>query len=197
MPEDRRGSEIRWLGDLLRRFTPVSCVPLHDFFVRTEEGRYGSPAAFGKALFEQFGEPPAEDARLSGAMSDVGLVRSLNEDNWGWLHLGRGVDLFVCADGMGGHDKGEVASQMAVDTICREARERLAQLEPITAEGLETLLEESFQRGNNGIKEHSERLRNDMGIPWWHRWWGRNASRSSPTSGILAATSCEMRSSTR
>ena len=163
VPEQLRGDELRWLGELLRRFTPVSAVKLHDFFVHTEEGGFASPADFGRALFEQFGEAPADDNGLAGAMSDVGLVRSLNEDNWGWLHLGRGVDLYVCADGMGGHDKGEVASQMAVETICREARARLAQLNPITAEALENLLEESFQRGNNAIKEHSEQLRNDMG----------------------------------
>jgi serine/threonine protein phosphatase PrpC len=64
---------------------------------------------------------------------------------------------------MGGHDKGEVASQMAVEILCREARARLAQAPDVTPERLENLLEESFQLGNNGIKEHSEVLRNDMG----------------------------------
>ena len=163
VPEPLRGAELRWLGDLLRRFTPLSAVALQDFFAQMEGGAFSSPAEFGRVLFEQFGTPPADDTGNDGAMSDVGLVRSLNEDNWGWTHLGRGVDLYVCADGMGGHDKGEVASQMAVDTICSEARARLARMDPITAEALENLLEESFQRGNNAIKEHSEQLRNDMG----------------------------------
>ncbi len=64
---------------------------------------------------------------------------------------------------MGGHDKGEVASQIAVETICREARARLVQLPNPNPEALEQLLEASFQAGNNGIKDYSERLRSDMG----------------------------------
>jgi protein phosphatase len=43
-----------------------------------------------------------------------GLVRPHNEDSLSWdLDLG----LYIVADGMGGHNAGEVASQMAVETI--------------------------------------------------------------------------------
>ncbi len=61
---------------------------------------------------------------VGSVMSDVGCVRTLNEDsarliessgrteNRGWLA--------VVADGMGGHSGGEVASQLAVETIAQE-----------------------------------------------------------------------------
>jgi len=50
----------------------------------------------------------------SASRSDVGNVRSLNED--AYLDLpSRG--LWVVADGMGGHEAGEVASQMVVSTL--------------------------------------------------------------------------------
>src|SRR5688572_18516838 len=48
-----------------------------------------------------------------GSRSDVG-PRKMNQDHFGWWpELG----LFVVADGMGGHNAGEVASHMAVEVI--------------------------------------------------------------------------------
>jgi serine/threonine protein phosphatase PrpC len=43
-----------------------------------------------------------------------GMKRELNEDNFGILHE---QGLYVVADGMGGHNAGEVASQIAIETI--------------------------------------------------------------------------------
>ena len=59
-----------------------------------------------------------------GASTDVGMVRQQNEDSF----LAEET-LFVVADGMGGHNAGEVASAFAVITLKAGARLGLIKLE--------------------------------------------------------------------
>ncbi|MCK9388139.1 MAG: protein phosphatase 2C domain-containing protein [Sulfuritalea sp.] len=63
----------------------------------------------------------AQDSRIGG--------RAINQDRVAWLATDDAV-LMVVADGMGGHLQGEVAAQMAVDTVTErfraEAQPRLA-----------------------------------------------------------------------
>jgi len=58
---------------------------------------------------------------LACLQSDVGCVRSNNEDNGRVVFAGNGNRglLVVVADGMGGYEAGEVASQTAVETIAQ------------------------------------------------------------------------------
>ncbi len=51
----------------------------------------------------------------SAGLSDVGKKRKGNEDS---LFLDDNLKLYVVADGMGGHQAGEVASRLVVETIC-------------------------------------------------------------------------------
>ena len=53
-------------------------------------------------------------------LSDIGMVRQNNEDEWVALpELG----LFALADGMGGHKAGDVAAQEAIRSLCSFVRE--------------------------------------------------------------------------
>ncbi len=59
---------------------------------------------------------------VSGGVTDVGRLRTNNEDSYRILEP---LNLFVLSDGMGGEAHGEVASSLAVETIvnyCTEAK---------------------------------------------------------------------------
>ena len=49
---------------------------------------------------------------MVGIVSDIGMVRNLNEDYAKYLEC-NDFKIYVVADGMGGHNAGEVASKMA------------------------------------------------------------------------------------
>jgi len=57
---------------------------------------------------------------VSGGVSDVGRVRTNNEDAF---RIVEAQNLFILSDGMGGEAHGEVASAMAVDTIAKYCAE--------------------------------------------------------------------------
>jgi len=58
----------------------------------------------------------------SGGATDVGMVRTNNED---CFRIVPSLELFVLADGMGGEAHGEVASALAVETVVKHCLEGL------------------------------------------------------------------------
>jgi PPM family protein phosphatase len=51
---------------------------------------------------------------MVGALSDIGNLRKTNEDYIGFFE-NENIKVYIVADGMGGHNAGEVASKVAVD----------------------------------------------------------------------------------
>ncbi|MEG3638503.1 PP2C family protein-serine/threonine phosphatase [Magnetococcus sp. PR-3] len=65
---------------------------------------------------------------LCVGLSDVGCVRTLNEDN---LRVEPSLGLMVVSDGMGGHDAGEVASELVVNSLDEFLHDRGDPTQPI------------------------------------------------------------------
>ena len=163
IPAGSRAGILSSVGALLRRYCDIEADDLSDFLQDVEGGGVPDVAQLGRAIEHRF-ETHAEVVYppVLGGMSDVGLTRQLNEDNWGWLRLSDRAKLYVVADGMGGHDGGEVASELAVRTLCEVAREREA-LAPEGEDAVENLLDESFQAANNTVKDAADQRGTDMG----------------------------------
>jgi serine/threonine protein phosphatase PrpC len=108
----------------------------------------------------------------SGALRDVGRVRSANQDSLFTLitTLPResndlAIGLFVVADGMGGHHGGEIASRMAISTIAHHVLSELVTpaLADGTTEALQPLIVGAVQAANRAIWEHAQSIGSDMG----------------------------------
>lgn len=106
------------------------------------------------------------------ALRDVGRVRSINQDSifamlttlpreGNDLPLG----LFIVADGMGGHQGGEVASRLAISTVAQHVMAELIvpALTDDSTEALQPLIIAAVQEANRVIWEQAQTVGSDMG----------------------------------
>ncbi|MDQ6420827.1 Stp1/IreP family PP2C-type Ser/Thr phosphatase [Paenibacillus sp. LHD-117] len=87
---------------------------------------------------------------LTANRSNIGRVRQVNEDQCWVGSLGGGIAIAVVADGMGGHQAGDVASQTAVDTF-RGAFEQHADKQSLTEQEGKMLIRQAIAEANETI----------------------------------------------
>lgn len=90
-------------------------------------------------------------------LTDTGRVRTHNEDYFACMDLREGT-LFIVADGMGGHDAGEVASRLAVETTAREVHKT-----GNTGKSAMKVLEQAVQRANLEVLREGSSKGSNMG----------------------------------
>ncbi|MBN2393585.1 MAG: Stp1/IreP family PP2C-type Ser/Thr phosphatase [Anaerolineae bacterium] len=107
-----------------------------------------------------------------GCRTDVGQVRSLNEDSLLTLHItpifhsiSQPVGIFAVADGMGGHEAGDIASQIVIRTVAQQAVQAI--FEPAAGEHLLPEIKEWLTNvtlaANQLVYDQRKTARNDMG----------------------------------
>ena len=100
-------------------------------------------------------EGSAEAMRaIASGLTDVGLQRDHNEDSYAVLSE---YDLFIVADGMGGHRAGDVASRLATDAIAEFFRST-AQEDATWPFHFDTSLSEDENRLVTGIRVANRRI---------------------------------------
>jgi protein phosphatase len=97
---------------------------------------------------------------VSGGVTDLGRVRSNNED---CFRIVESLNLFVLSDGMGGEAHGEVASALAVETIVKHCMDAEADSSATLAPNIEPIWSEKTKRlttavhlANKNIYESAE-----------------------------------------
>ncbi len=162
---ERRVNEETMINQLISGTAPCSddasdATQKHDKPTRLFQPAYTIRLRPGKE--ESVQAPPSPQAAgpyplLWSGVTDTGLVRNQNEDAYSILSLGD-TALFVVADGMGGHDSGEVASRIAAETVCRIVQKEYQQDSDLPA-----LLERAMQKANSEVRQEGERRGSDMG----------------------------------
>jgi serine/threonine protein phosphatase PrpC len=108
-----------------------------------------------------------------GALRDQGLLRESNQDSIYAMTttLPRGttsdlsMGLFIVADGMGGHEDGDLASRIAIRTIVEHVFANFISpmLHESMAEAMQTLMQSAIQKANQEIWDYAQMIGSDMG----------------------------------
>jgi len=89
-----------------------------------------------------------EDSDGCCGISDVGLVRPGNEDAF---FFSTERNLMIVADGLGGHAAGEVASAIAIDSICGVMLGEAGGTEPVS-----TLIDRALAQADADVRAHGQ-----------------------------------------
>jgi len=132
-----------------------------------------SATVFATALEQQLMEirRPASVTPIVGYRSDVGRERSLNEDGLLVMQItsvfrsqNTPVGFFAVADGMGGHEAGDVASRLVIQSLAQ----RIGELLLLTATGqpfpeFKEWFQKAVQEANKAVYERRRATQTDMG----------------------------------
>ncbi len=87
--------------------------------------------------------------------TDIGKVRSMNQDSFFVSENENGLKLYILADGMGGYKGGEIASKVATTAVSKFITEKFDEIDK-SKDSILDLLEDAITFANSAIYEESE-----------------------------------------
>jgi protein phosphatase len=85
--------------------------------------------------------------------TDIGRIRSKNEDS---LYVDqKHMRIFIVADGMGGHNAGEVASKMAIEQVSESIKNKFDSISTNDEAQIKRVIEDAIYKGNKEIYNQS------------------------------------------
>jgi serine/threonine protein phosphatase PrpC len=95
------------------------------------------------------------------AATDIGQVRVINEDS---IRIMPSIQLAVVADGMGGHKSGDIASRMAVNSLCDHFEEQAMFGMGKKNDATATAMTDAFSLANSLVYASAHQLENCDGM---------------------------------
>lgn len=83
---------------------------------------------------------------LAFGLTDIGLVRQNNEDAWGAVPE---FGFFALADGMGGHQAGEVAARECITSLCKYVKKTKSRKKKSTLAESQSMLQHAIKQVND------------------------------------------------
>lgn len=89
---------------------------------------------------------------MVGMLSDIGNVRKVNEDYYGFLENHNNM-LYIIADGMGGHNAGELASKIAVENTIQfiSSSQQIEDVEKMLLDAINSSNNKIYQLSNTDV----------------------------------------------
>lgn len=87
-------------------------------------------------------------------LTDSGMIRQQNQDDYAIVKLGRDQLLAIVCDGMGGARSGNIASKMAVDTFSEEVKRTIRS--NMKQDRIDQMLTDALELANKAVHEQSQ-----------------------------------------
>jgi len=87
-------------------------------------------------------------------LTDPGMIRAQNQDDYAIIKLGRDQLLVIVCDGMGGAKSGNIASKMAVEVFSEEIRRTVRS--NMKQDRIDSMLQDALELANKAVFEQSQ-----------------------------------------